>query len=107
MPGLEGFTLPKGKAAGGALDFGTYLSAAGSAVMPAYQIALGVALIIVGAGLVCVALIWGDQAQTDPPKSDDDAGELRTFVDSLRQTDETEANLRPRIDRLRNEESLK
>jgi hypothetical protein len=76
--------------------------------MIAYQNALGVALIIIGAGLVCVAVIWRRQAQTEPPQSDDaSVGELRTFVDTLQRTDETEANLRPRIDRLRNEESLK
>jgi hypothetical protein len=58
-------------------------------------------------GLICVSLIWRRQAQTEPPEPDD-AGELRTFVDTLQRTDETEANLRPRIDRLRNEEeSLK
>jgi hypothetical protein len=74
--------------------------------MGAYQTVFAVALIIIGAGLICVSLIWRRQAETEQPEPDD-AGELRTFVDSLRRTDETEANLRPRIDRLRNEESLK
>jgi hypothetical protein len=74
-------------------------------VMIAYQNALAIALIVIGVALVCVALIWRRQAQTELPESD--SGELRTFVDSLRRTDETEASLRPRIDRLRNEESLK
>ena len=70
--------------------------------------ALGIELIVIGIALVCVALIWRRRAQTEPPEPDEaGAGELRTFVDSLRRTDETEANLRPRIDRLRNEESLK
>ena len=68
--------------------------------------ALGIELIVIGIALVCVALIWRRQAETEQPEPDD-AGELRTFVDSLRRTDETEANLRPRIDRLRNEESFK
>jgi hypothetical protein len=73
-----------------------------------YQNVLGVALLVIGAGLVCVALIWRRQAETEPPEPDEaGAGELRTFVDSFRRTDETETNLRPRIDRLRNEESLK
>jgi hypothetical protein len=71
-------------------------------VMIAYQNALAIALIVIGVALVCVALISRRQPQTEPPEPDDDPGELRTFVD-----DETEANLRPRIDRLRNEESLK
>ena len=74
--------------------------------MGAYQTVFAVALIIIGAGLICVSLIWRRQAETEQPEPDD-AGELRTFVDSLRRADETEANLRPRIDRLRNEESLK
>ena len=70
--------------------------------------ALGIVLIVIGVTLVCVALIWRRQAETEPSEPDDaDSGELRTFVDSLRRTDETEANLRPRIDRLRNQESLK
>ena len=76
--------------------------------MIAYQDALGVALLVIGAGLVCVALIWRRQAQTEPPESDDDTGELRTFVDSLRRTDEaTEEYARPRIDRIRNEDPSK
>jgi hypothetical protein len=76
--------------------------------MIAYQNGLAIVLIVIGVALVCVALIWRRQAETEPSEPDDaDAGELRTFVDSLRRTDETEANLRPRIDRLRNEESLK
>ena len=76
--------------------------------MAACQTPFAVALIIIGIALICVSLISRPQAQTEPPEPDDaDAGELRTFVDSLRRTNETEANLRPRIDRLRNEESLK
>jgi hypothetical protein len=96
--------------------------------MMAYQNALGIALMIIGAGLVCVAHIWRRRAETEPLELDD-TGELREFVDSLplideednarpridrirnrdslRRTHETEANLSPRIDRLRNEESLK
>ena len=74
--------------------------------MYAYQNVLAIALMAAGAGLVCVALIWRRQAESEPSEPDD-AGELRMFVDSLRRTDETEADLRPRIDRLRNEESLK
>jgi hypothetical protein len=73
--------------------------------MIAYQDALGVALLVIGAGLVCVALIW---RRHEPPESDDDTGELRTFVDSLRRTDEaTEEYARPRIDRIRNEDPSK
>ena len=75
--------------------------------MAAYQTAFAVALIIIGVGLICVSLIWRRQAETEPPEPVDDSDNLRMFVDSLRRTDETEANLRPRIDRLRNEESLK
>jgi hypothetical protein len=93
--------------------------------MPAYQIALGIALIIIGAGLVCVASIWRHPQPAEP----DDGGELRAFVDTLppideevdarpridrirkkdsrERADDTEANLRPRIDLLRKEESLK
>jgi hypothetical protein len=74
--------------------------------MYAYQNVLAIALMAAGAGLVCVALIWRRQAESEPSEPDD-AGELRMFVDSLRRTDETEADLRPRIDRLRKEESLK
>jgi hypothetical protein len=74
--------------------------------MAAYQTVFAVALIIIGVGLICVSLIWRRQAETEPSEPDD-AGEQRTFVDSLRRTDETEANLRPRIDRLHNGESLK
>jgi hypothetical protein len=73
--------------------------------MAAYQTAFAVALIIIGAGLICVALIWRRQAETEPSEPDD-AGELRAFVDSLRQTDDvTEANVRARIDRFRNANS--
>jgi hypothetical protein len=51
--------------------------------MGAYQTVFAVALIIIGAGLICVSLIWRRQAETEQPEPDD-AGELRTFVDSLR-----------------------
>jgi hypothetical protein len=96
--------------------------------LAAYQTAFAIALIMIGVGLICVSLIWWRQAETEPSEPDD-AGELREFVDSLprideednarpridrirnrdslRWTDETAANLSPRIDRLRNEESLK
>jgi hypothetical protein len=69
---------------------------------------LGISLIVMGAGLVFGGIISWRRAQADPPGSDDDAGELRTFVDSLRRTDEaTEEYARSRIDRFRIEESLK
>jgi hypothetical protein len=69
--------------------------------MIAYQGALGVALLVIGAGLVCVALIRGHQAETEPAEpADVDDGELRTFVDSLPPIDE-DVDVRPRIDRLR------
>ena len=71
--------------------------------MPAYQIALGIALIVIGAALVCAALILRYREQTEPPDHphDADAGDLREFVDSLQQTDEITANVGPRIDHLR------
>jgi hypothetical protein len=77
--------------------------------MAAYQTAFAVALITIGVGLICVSLIWRRQAETEPSEPDAaGAGELRTFVDSLRQTDETEEEYaRPRIGPFRNEESLK
>ena len=69
--------------------------------MIAYQDALGVALLGIGAGLVCVALIRAHRAETEPAEpADVDDGELRTFVDSLPPIDE-EVDARPRIDRLR------
>ena len=71
--------------------------------MIAYQDALGVALLVIGAGLVCVALVWRRQAETEPSQPAD-AGELRVFVDSLPRINE-EDNARPRIDRIRNEDS--
>jgi hypothetical protein len=95
--------------------------------MFAYENALGIAMIVAGFALVCVALIWRRRAETEPLELDD-TGELREFVDSLppidednarpridrirnrdslQRTHETEANLSPRIDRLRNEESFK
>jgi hypothetical protein len=56
---------------------------------------------VIGAGLVCVALIRGHQAETEPAEpADVDDGELRTFVDSLPPIDE-DVDVRPRIDRLR------
>jgi hypothetical protein len=67
-----------------------------------YHVASGIALIAIGAALVCGALISRRREQTDPPDARDaDAGELRAFVDSLRGTEEvTETNARPRIDRI-------
>jgi hypothetical protein len=74
--------------------------------MAAYQTAFAVALIIFGVGLICVSLIWRPQAQTEPPLPDD-TGELRAFVDSLPRTEDVpEANARPRIDRIRDKNSL-
>jgi|KBSMisStandDraft_5_1062788.scaffolds.fasta_scaffold1421109_1 hypothetical protein len=60
-----------------------------------YPFAFGVALIVVGAVLVCVALILRHRAQIDPAEPSD-GSELRALVDSLHRTDETEENVRPR-----------
>lgn len=73
-----------------------------------YHVAAGIALIAVGVVLVCGALIARRRAQTDPSEPDD-SGELRSFIDSLRRTEEatTEEYARPRIDRIHNEDPSK
>jgi hypothetical protein len=54
---------------------------------------LGIALIGIGAALVCGGLISRHRAQTEEAEPID-AGELRALVDSLRRTDEaTEASI--------------
>jgi len=69
--------------------------------MPDYQTTLGVALIVLGAVLLCGALILRRREQTESPDADDeDAGELAALVDTLRRTD-NEVDVRSRIDRTR------
>jgi hypothetical protein len=72
--------------------------------MQTYEIALGVALIIIGAVLVFVALIlrYRETEPLDHPH-DADAGDLGEFADSLQRTDEANANVRPRIGNPRQE----
>jgi len=68
-----------------------------------YHVASGIALIVIGAALVCGALISQRRAQTDPPEPDD-VGELRAFIDSLPETDQAaRPKVRPRLDQIRNE----
>ena len=73
--------------------------------------ALGIALIVVGAALVCTGLIfWHRAPRTEP--ADLDGGELRALIDALEEEDQKTArgpmaNVRPRLDQIRNEDSSK
>jgi hypothetical protein len=80
------------------------ITSAAEVMFTEYSLPVGMVLIAIGVALVCVGLISRRRAKTDPPEPED-TGELRTFVDSLRRTDDAteEEYVRPRIDRLRKE----
>jgi hypothetical protein len=69
---------------------------------------LGIALIVIGLALVCGGLIVWHRASRTGPAEPDDAGELRAIINALEEADQaTMANVRPRLDQIRNEDSSK
>jgi hypothetical protein len=69
-----------------------------------YQFIFGLALILVGAALVCGALILQRQEKSEAAEPDEVA-DLRSLLDSLPRVDE-EYDARPRSHRIRHGNSL-
>jgi hypothetical protein len=84
---------------------GTFLRfAALLLVASGYQLVFGLALIGIGVGLICGALISQLREQSEAAEPNEVA-DLRDLLDSLPRVDE-EFDARPRFDRIRNRNSM-